>query len=75
MSDQASASSVDEELLEFGHDDDSDEIHRELTISSKSKKQRGRPRIPERWTRVVNVESNSAYDIKTYVVATELLVA
>ena len=75
MSDKANASFEDDELTEFGldHADDGDDP--DPSIPSQSQRSRGRPRIQEKWTRVVNVNETDANSVRTYSVANDLLLA
>ena len=65
----------DEELTEFGldHADAADEG--DPSIESQSQASRGRPRIPEKWTRVMNVDSANLANIKTHAIASDLLLS
>ena len=53
------------------NDEDQDNIDDEDGTSSK----RGRPKIPEQWTRVFNVRSTKVEDIPVHVIASDLLLA
>ena len=61
--------------MEFGLDHDVDDDGRESSINSQSQQSRGRPRIPERWSRVVNVDSTMVYAMKVFQLSSDLLVA
>ena len=75
MSDLANASFEDDELTEFGIDQAELEDDRDPSIQTQSQQSRGRPRIVEKWTRVINADTAGMGNVKTYSVASDLLVA
>ena len=44
-----------------------------VTIISQSTGQQGRPPIPEKWTRVISLEQTDLENLKTHILATDLL--
>jgi hypothetical protein len=64
----------DQELDEFQIDpvDLTEEV--EVSLDSAPSTKRGRRRIPEQWTRVVSLQSGDQANIRTYSIATDLLV-
>ena len=54
MSNQAQKSSDDEELSEFRVDHVDDQEDQEQSVQTLSQRSRGRPRIVEKWTRIIN---------------------
>ena len=75
MSEIANVSLEDGELSEFRIDVVDEEEDGDESILTVSQQSRGRPRIPEKWTRVINVNTADVGRIKTYVLASDLLVA
>jgi len=75
MSNQANASFEDEELTEFGLDRADEEDDRDPSIQTQSQQSRGRPRIPEKWTRVINTSVTEVGAVRTFQLASDLLVA
>ena len=43
------------------------------SISSAGTKSRGRKKIPERWTRVISLEQDDLENVKTYELASDLI--
>ena len=74
MSDLANASFEDDELTEFGIDQAELEDDRDPSIQTQSQQSRGRPRIVEMWTRVINTGTVEQGNVRTYSVAADLLV-
>ena len=75
MSNQANASFEDEELTEFNLDPADEGDDRDPSINTQSQQSRGRPRIQEKWTRVIRVGDVEANDFRTHSIAADLLVA
>ena len=75
MSNQAQGSQEDEELTEFMLDPADEEDGPDPSIPTQSQQSRGRPRIQEKWTRIINVGTADANRVKTYSVANDLLVS
>ena len=75
MSNLANASDDDDELTEFILDYVDPEENDEESAVAVSQQARGRPRIPERWTRVVNVGTADAEGLRVFALSTDLLVA
>jgi hypothetical protein len=46
-----------------------DDSHQSLGVKSK----RGRPKIPEQWTRVINITTDDIENLRVYPLATDLL--
>ena len=65
--------SLDEELLEFNLDPVEQEEEVEDSVRSQSTGKRGRPAIPEKWTRVIRLADQDLDNIKTHIIATDLL--
>ena len=74
MKSQGSLSFVDEEIEEFPAQDPDPVDLEQSSVSSISSKIRSRRRIPECWTRVISIENDDVKSLKTYVLATDLLV-
>lgn len=47
----------------------------EASVEAQSLRSRGRPRIPEKWTRVINADTADIDAVRTYQLAPELLMA
>ena len=47
----------------------------ESSVEAPIKKKKGRPQIPEKWTRVVNVDSSALDSLRTFEIKTDLLLA
>ena len=75
MDDELEGSSDNEELTEFGQDQVEGEEEQIISISSQSQRSRGRPRIQEKWTRVINVDSANPSALRSYAVSSDLLVS
>ena len=75
MSSLADKSFEDEELTEFHVDPVDDEDDEDESIHTHSQQSRGRPRIQEKWTRVINTTTTDVTKAKTYVIASDLLMA
>ena len=73
MSSQHSDSYDDDELQEFPAPDEGEVDLQASSISSVKSKPRGRPRIPERWTRVISLKDDDLEGLKVYELATDLL--
>ena len=53
-----------------------DELEAALeSLNSVSSNKRGRPRIPEQWTRVISLEKDKGKPIKGYKLASDLMLA
>ena len=75
MSENSSSYEEDEEISEF-HVDPVDRVaDLEPSIESKSVKKRGRPRIAEQWTGVINLEKDDISKLKIRDLATDLMLA
>ena len=75
MSNLANASDEDDELTEFILDYVDPEENDEESAVAVSQQARGRPRIPERWTRVFNVGTSDGESLRVFALSTDLLVA
>ena len=73
MSSQHSHSYDDDELQEYPPLDEEQVNLQSSSISSLKSKPRGRPRIPEYWTRVISLEHDDLEGLKIYELATDLL--
>ena len=56
-------------------EDDMPSELRDSDPSSAGKRSRGRPRIPEAWTRVISVKLGEVIGVRIYEVATDLIMA
>ena len=66
-------SNEEEELAEF-HVDRADDVEEvEESVGSSLQSRRGRPRIPEQWTRVISLEHDELDQVKSHVLATDLM--
>ena len=75
MSSLADKSFEDEELTEFHVDPVDDEDDEDESSYTHSQQSRGRPRIQEKSTRVINTTTTDVTKAKTYVIASDLLMA
>ena len=64
MDQNSSSSDIDEELQEHLHDPAEADAMQESSLNSSSTRKKGRPRIPERWTRVVSFADDDLSSIK-----------
>ena len=67
--------SFDEELEEYSLDPVEQAEEAEESIQSQSTVKRGRPAIPEKWTQVISMEHHDLENLKTHIIATDLLLA
>ena len=66
--------SEEADLNEFD-DEDSDSVQiKERSFSSEGRSSRGRPRIPECWTRVISLSHDNLEKVKIYPISTDLLI-
>ena len=63
------------ELMEYPLADDEAAMLSDLEASNSKSNARGRPRIPESWTQVLNVDKVGLEHIKAKVIANDLLLA
>ena len=69
------SSSSESDLSEY-HVDPVDEAQiQEVSVESQTPSKRGRHRIPEQWTKVVSLENQKSQNVKTYVIANDLMMA
>ena len=73
MSDNSSSNEDHEEIQEFNVDPIDQVELLDLSIESQSVKKRGRKRIPEQWTGVINLERDDVELIKMRDLATDLM--
>ena len=75
MSYEAQSSEYDQELdnhlLDFVDQEENDEAN----VQTVKPRGRGRPRLPEKWTRVFNVDTINAEGPRTYEISRDLLLA
>ena len=74
MSDITEDSNDDEELVEFMLDFVDQDENDEVSIQTVSQRGRGRPRIAERWTRVLNVDTADVGNTRTFELRFDLLI-
>ena len=67
--------SDDEEMTEFLQDPNDQEDEEEVSIEYDTLNKRGRKRIPEKWTKVITLSTVDIHNIKTYEIASDLLMA
>ena len=75
MSDVGQCSDPDMELEEFILDYIDPDENDEASVQTVSQRGRGRPRIQEKWIRVVNVDATDANDLRTFEMGPDLLLA
>ena len=70
-----SQSDEDGDLAEY-HVDLQDKLYdEEISKQSSQKKCRGRPKMPEKWTRVISINYDALDKLKSYQLNTDLLLA
>ena len=67
--------SQDSELEDLSYSNDADYAESEVLSDISNNSKRGRPRIPEKWTRVLSLNHHGVGDVKVEVLATALLMA
>ena len=75
MSDEAQSSEYDQELENHLLDFVDQEKNDEASVQTVKPRSRGRPRIPEKWTRVFNVDTVITEGPRTYEISRDLLLA
>ena len=65
----------DDEFTEFDHDATEPPVREAIVTEEEEKKKRGRPKIPEKWTRVLAIESDPLRRIVLPTIASELQIA
>ena len=70
-----SSSSDDSDLTEYHVDPADEAMVQEASLESQTPSKRGRRRIPEQWTKVVSLENTMNQNVKTYVIANDLMLA
>ena len=74
--DSASLGTVnDDEFTEFDHDISEPPARQSFIAAPEEAKKRGRPRIEEKWTRVMAIESDALMRIRLPTIASELQLA
>ena len=68
-------SSDDEEIAEYEPDLLVQEEEVSSSAVSQATEKRGRPPIPEKWTKVISMEHHNLDNLKTHVIASDLLLA
>ena len=75
MDSDSKSDSEEADLHEFD-DESSDDVQiRERSFSSEGRSSRGRPRIPECWTRVISFSHDNLDKVKIFPIATDLLIS
>ena len=75
MSEDSDTSFDNDELTEFNQDQGHCDEDAAVSVNSQSVKSRGRPRIQEQWSRVISVDVDNLENLKTFPLATDLLLA
>ena len=65
----------DDEFTEFDHDVSEPPVRSGIVVDEVEKKKRGRPRIEEKWTRVMAIESDALKRINLPTIKSELILA
>lgn len=65
----------DDEFTEFDHDISEPPAREGIVVAEEEAKKRGRPRIEEKWTRVMAIESDALQRITLPTIKSELILA
>ena len=75
MEDASSSSFEDEELTEFVQDPVEQKVIEEESVGKSESRGRGRPRIPEQWTRIISMDKDTLEAIPVHAIGPDLLLA
>ncbi len=75
MDNQSSSSFDDEELTEFVQDPVEQEVIEEESVEKSESRGRGRPKIPDQWTRIISMDKDKLEDLPAHPIAPDLLLA